>query len=591
MISKWLLSRSPIEQNKLGELSLIHSAKGIHFYANSDASIIRTSFGFFLLEGYILPRCSEDLEYNSTAELIWLLWQKFGLEWKDHVKGYFSIVAFFDENWIVLNDTLGLSKIYWTKDENQISNSFDSLVSILESITWNESALLSRQYFHRDIGEITILGEVKKSRSGIQLVLSHEKFHRDYYFEYSQLKSFQIDETCRPLDFVGIWKQVFPSMEKFAKNAHHVITLTGGKDARTGLALLKHFGKHVVGMTYGVPDSKDAIFASQLADAARIDHVIPPVLRLKEQWKDQVQSCVDTDSYYISPHRALRGHALSSVMNKKDSPWYWAGYMGGEWLMGLYPDGLVFPKWITNMKLNQSIAEIVFKGYSASLEVKDLAEEVDRLQSLVNTARDEKELQFIWMFEIGVLHHAQDLELAANSGGRPYPFMMDIDFIEKLFHSKYSFFFQDHATKNLLKRWRLYEWNIRIQDALMPSWGNVAFGKKGEYTPRVFLRGSLYWSIHKALHFVFERKKYPSSFTYTEEWRQMYLEFLTEAERLKIPFYSNEDILLLRNELVNAPLPRVEKSWLTFSRMVMVYLQYDKICRIRNGSQYHHPQK
>lgn len=589
MISKWLLSRSPIEQNKLGELKLIHSAKGIHFYANSDTSVIHTSFGFFLFEGYIFPRYSEDFEYNSTSELISVMWQKFGLEWKSHVKGYFSIVAFFDENWIVLNDTLGLSKIYWTKDENQISNSFDSLVSIVKSVTWNESALLSRKYFHRDIGEITILGEVKKSRSGIQVFLAEDKFHWDYYFEYSQLKSFPIDENCSPLDFVGIWKKVFPSMEKFVKDAHHVITLTGGKDARTGLALLKHFGKNVVGMTYGVPDSKDAIFASRLAKVANISHVIPQVPCLKDHWKDQVQACVDMDSYYIGPHRALRGHALSSVMNKEDSPWYWAGYMGGEWLMGLYPDGLVFPKWVTEMKLNQSIADMVFEDRNNILDVKDLADEVNRLQSLVNCAKDDKELQFIWMFEIGVLHHAQDLELAANSGGRPYPFMMDIDFIEKLFRSKYSFFFQDHATKNLLKRWKLYEWNIRIQDALMPGWGNVAFGKKGEYTPRVFLRGSLYWSIYKALHFVFEKKKYPSSFSYTEEWRQMYLEFLNEAERVNIPFYSKEDIFLMKNELVNSPLPRVEKTWMAYSRLVMVYLQYSKICTIRNGSQHRYP--
>jgi hypothetical protein len=220
-----------------------------------------------------------------------------------------------------------------------------------------------------------------------------------------------------------------------------------------------------------------------------------------------------------------------------------------------------------------------------------LVAEVQRIQKKVDQVSDSKSLQFIWMFEIGVLHHAQDIELAAVEGAYPYPFMMDVDFIQKLFRSKYSFFFQDHSTRNLLKRWKLYEWNIRIQQSLMPQWGNVPFGKKGEYTPNVFLKGSLFWSIYKAVHYLFEKKSYPSSFSYPEEWRAMYLEFFQLAEESGVPFYSKSDISHLKDQLMTGPLPRLEKSWMSFSRLVLVYLQYIKICRLRNGSQNHPPQK
>jgi hypothetical protein len=143
--------------------------------------------------------------------------------------------------------------------------------------------------------------------------------------------------------------------------------------------------------------------------------------------------CIDADSSFISPHRALRGHAFHEVFSGGQSPWYWGGYMGGEWLMGLYPDGLVFPNWLTEFKVKQSIAEIVFCDHNDYGDIDDLVTEVQRIQKKVDQVSDSKSLQFIWMFEIGVLHHAQDIELAAIEGANPYPFMMDIDFIQKLF--------------------------------------------------------------------------------------------------------------------------------------------------------------
>lgn len=590
-MSSWILSRAPIEQYRLGKLSLIHDAQSIYLYAESTFQVFQTAHGFFLLSGYVLPRCSEDLAYSDTKDLVQSMWAKYGLNWKNHIKGVYNLVAFFDDQWIVLNDTLGLSKIYWTSDGRIVSNSFDLLAGLVEDLTWNQSALLSRQYFHRDIGEITIVKNIKKSRSGIQFLYRGDQFQHDYYFDYFQLKNHPIESSWSPTDFVVIWEKVFQSMDKVQANANHVITLTGGKDARTGLALLKYFGKNVIGLTYGVPNSKDAVFASRLAKKANLVHVIPPLLKSKEQWYDQVLHCIDVDSSFISPHRALRGHAFHEVFSGSQFPWYWGGYMGGEWLMGLYPDGLVFPKWLTEFKVKQSIADIVFCDDNDFGDIDDLVAEVQRIQKKVDQVSDSKSLQFIWMFEIGVLHHAQDIELAAVEGAYPYPFMMDVDFIQKLFRSKYSFFFQDHSTRNLLKRWKLYEWNIRIQQSLMPQWGNVPFGKKGEYTPNVFLKGSLFWSIYKAVHYLFEKKSYPSSFSYPEEWRAMYLEFFQLAEESGVPFYSKSDISHLKDQLMTGPLPRLEKSWMSFSRLVLVYLQYIKICRLRNGSQNHPPQK
>ena len=589
-MSKWVLSLSEIEKDKLGHLSLIHAHQGIRLYAETNVSVTKTSFGFYVLSGYVLPRYNVKLNYTNTQDLIQQLWELYGSDWKYHVKGYFNLVAFFEDQWYVVNDTLGLSQVYWSKEAGQVSNSFDCLIKLAPELVWNPSALLSREYFHRDIGEITIVKGIKKSRTGIQITSMNAQLEQFYYFNSVALRQQQVMSATVPEDFIGIWESVNDGMEKVVPNAKHIITITGGKDARTGLALLKYFKRQVVGLTYGVPNSKDATFARRLAVNANIDHAIPPLPTTKEAWAAEVARCIEVDSSYISPHRALRNHALNAAVDN-ELPWYWGGYMGGEWLMGLYPDGLVFPKWLTDLELGKSLSEVVFNDHIELAEYLELEIEVERVQEHVNKAKSPKELEFIWMFEIGVLHHAQDLNLAFQAGAHPYPFMMDIDFIERLFQSRYSFFFQDHASKNLLKRWRLYEWNIRIQQKLMPNWGNIPFGKKGEYTPNVFLMGSMFWAIYKAGHYLFEKKAYPSSFSYTEEWRAMYLDFFNKMESQDIPFYPNSDIQKLKKELEDGPLPKVEKSWMAFSRLVMVYLQSNKILRLRNAAQDSHTEK
>jgi hypothetical protein len=589
-MTKWVLSLSEMDKDKLGQLSLIHVNQGARLYAEDGSPVTKTSFGFYILSGYILPRFEEKLNYSNTQDLIEQLWALYGTDWKHHVKGFYNLVAFFDSQWWVLNDTLGLSKVYWSQGTGQVSNSFDCLTNLAPELIWNPSALLSREYFHRDIGEITIVKSIKKSRTGIQITCKDAQLEQEYYFNCDALRHQPIHIATVPEDFIGLWESVINGMEKVVPNANHIITITGGKDARTGLALLKYFKRQVVGLTYGVSNSKDATFARRLAVKANIEHVIPALPNSSEAWTSEVASCIEVDSSYISPHRALRNHALKSAIGN-ELAWYWGGYMGGEWLMGLYPDGLVFPKWLTELELGKSIGEVVFYNHVELSEYQELEAEVERIQEQVNKAKSLKELEFIWMFEIGVLHHAQDLNLAFHAGAHPYPFMMDIDFIEKLFQTRYSFFFQDHASKNLLKRWKLYEWNIRIQQKLMPDWGNIPFGKKGEYTPNVYLMGSVFWAIYKAGHYIFEKKNYPSSFSYTEEWRAMYLDFFHRMEKRDIPFYSNAEIQNLKKQLEEEPLPKVEKSWMAFSRLVMVYLQSNKILRLRNAAQDSHPEK
>lgn len=589
-MQQWILAPSQFTQHLSPEFHHEVSANGLSL-CTKGLQLCRTKQGVFVYTGYIIPRQQTQLEYTDTNDLIFKLWDRFGEDWKFHVKGVFSWVGFMNEKWLVVNDQLSLSKIYWNEAQLIYSSSYDSVCVLSQEKSFNYSAFWSRKYFHRDIGEITLFNEINKTRAGVQFQFLNGSWSKDYYFNYLNLLSQPVDSQLIPEHFIPIWEKVLLSMNRLNPQSKHLITLTGGKDARTGLAILKHFNQTADGFTYGVPGSKDAVFAKKLSSQAGVRHEIPELPCDSALWEEEITRCLEADASFISPHRALRNSAFRKMSIDHKGAWYWGGYMGGEWLMGLYADGLVFPKWLTDFKKGDSLKENVLGGQENLSHCTDLVEEIERMQEDIGLIKNQKELQLVWMFEIGVIHHGQDIHLARENGLQPYPFLMDIDFIEQLFQSRFSFIFQNHDSKNLLQRWKLYEWNITIQNALMPQWSNIPFGKKGEYTPRIFSKGPWIWSLCKGLHYLFESKKYPSSYTYSEDWRKAYLNWLKDYELNDLPFYTKEDGQKLFEALSKSELAPTEKGWMEYSRWAMVYLQNKKMLKLSNANPICHIKK
>ena len=185
------------------------------------------------------------------------------------------------------------------------------------------------------------------------------------------------------------------------------------------------------------------------------------------------------------------------------------------------------------------------------------------------TGLSEKMQAFYGIFEIGIPHHSQDVHLSAGYWDYPYPVFLDIDFLEMLFRSRYSFLHKDNSSRNLLKRHGLYSLSMQLQHLLYPGLDLVPFGKRGTYNTREYLMGPLSWSAVKGFRYVSDRKKYPPSFAYGDTYRSFLTGWLEKAgdRRYMINDYFDTEKAL--EALIASPPLTAERQLHKFSNIVM----------------------
>jgi hypothetical protein len=245
------------------------------------------------------------------------------------------------------------------------------------------------------------------------------------------------------------------------------------------------------GYTYGNPESKDAVFAKLLANKLEIKHKIITPPNSTEWYAETYNEIINLGNSDINVHRA---HRLLTIKNIAEdlghNTSFYGGYLGGEFLMGIYYDNLIFPAIITNTWENNSKINYIdrLKKYFHRIENSNILELEERLKKLnsLNEKNTKEQKQFHALFELGIPHYAQDLFLASQHLKFPYPFFIDIEFLDLLFKSKYSFLYMNSNSKNPLKRYSLYKLNLSIQHLLYPKMDTIPFAKQGTYNTKEY---------------------------------------------------------------------------------------------------------
>lgn len=576
-MNSWLISgfKNNLKE-KEGYLSFPDENNVFTLFCSQSQSLNKLSNGgWYIQNGYWQLRDTLVNQYAelTNEQLIEYLLTNFSSDYPKMLKGIFTLVIYFNGRFQVLNDNLGLSSIYSTNEGDFfLSNSINCLKDFGCIKNLNFKSYLSRKRFGRDLGGITPFEKISRNVWGEHWDLDFSVKKKLYFHPMSL---FNDKQEVAVHEFESLLRRNLCEYEKRAGIIQHAVTLTGGKDARTALALLCAHQKDVVGLTYGRPESKDVIFAKKLSSFEGIAHLVLDGSNWDTQdllmiW-DEIYSL---DSPFISHHRAIRYVALKELHSLHGSCAIWSGYMGGEWLMGIYRDNLVFKDglmdWVEKGEESQTVGE---KGIFNSAEVNECF-------SFPNEwFKNKKRREFAVMCEIGIKHHQQDIEIAMQLGLSPQPFMLDVDWIEMIFKSKFSFVHQDNQSKNLFKRWSLYELNVKLQAALRPEWNNMVFGKKGNYTPNDFLRGRVIWSIMKGLNYLTDRNRYPPSFSYGYAWHTATLQVIEEmTEDSRFTFFDESEKESFKEEFSKLDWSRYsqERSYHPISQALSLYLLFKR---------------
>ncbi len=584
MLNSFVISTGFYNSNFLKEKQVIINNRFTFF---SDKTFHQTKTLQLIIDGYILPRNDIFDKYKNynQHELVLKLYDEFGDKFIHKIKGIFCVIILKDDTVHLYTDHFGLYKvfIYSNGSDYIISNSINNFKKFGISLIPDEVSICIKGLLKKNIGSNTSFKKIEQTQAAAKIIISDNVIISQYW-DYSVLIRSHVDLKIDYYEFVDLILTNFGNLIEFLKPQKHTITLTGGKDSRTGLSALIHLGIKPEGFTYGNNKSRDAIYASKLSKTARIDHYIFSPITSDDWFLSTTKKIIDTGNPEISLHRAHRYFAFDQMRRiTGENTIYYAGYLAGEFLMGLYYDDLIFPKFLTNFWDSGSVSSnetraLLSNNYikGSSVDINQLTETINKL-SCFDSKLSKQEQQFYGLFELGVPHHGQDIFLAGLFFEYVYPFFLDIDFLELLFRSRFSFLYKNNKSKNLLTRYELYNFNLNIQHILCPEIDIVPFGKRGSYNTKEYLRGRIYWSLVKSARYFMQSQKYPPSFSYDQSYRNYLLNILMQLQNDKtnvLNLYFDTDKAI--KEIKEIKGKNQESELHKYSNIVQLYLQLRK---------------
>ena len=541
------------------------------------------------IRGYILPRNSDYAGYGSTGqeELAASLYEKHGRAFTGHLKGYFIIIIFTPGEIDVFTDQAGLFRAFYSMqgDQFHLAGSagllgFAGLKPEFDSVSLGMQALFNRVPLH-----YTVFKGICKTTYGDSFCITEGKSERIRYWSPDDLPDYREDSTGPDIDeFADLFRTNAFNFNRFLKPQSGLITLTGGKDSRTILTALLASGLKPAGLTYGNEKSRDAYYAGLLAGEADIRHIVVQPPDAKEWFESEASKIVADMNPEINIHRSHRNYSFAQASGEtgRVSAFY-TGYLGGELLMGIYFDDLIFTDFVKTSWETGQITGIPEKLAASYLKKDNVLIDAiaDRiaLMKCMDRGISFRMKALHGIFEIGIPHHSQDLYLSSGYWDYPYPFFLDIEFLELLFRSRYSFLRKDNKTRNPVRRYDLYSLNMRVQHILFPGLDNVPFGKRGYYTTAEYLKGPLFWSAVKGYRYLTDRRRFPPSFAYGENYRSFLIEGLENVIESRSSVNDCFETGKALSDLKVSGALTTERLLHKYSDIVMFYLLEQKLKR------------
>lgn len=535
--------------------------------------------------GYLLPRNSLSSSFGNTGqhELVSRLYAEHGRSFTSHVKGRFVVIIMKAGQVEIYFDHLGLFRAFYHSagDRFMISGTVRQLQEAGAPGDPDRVSLAMQALFHRVPAKYTLYRDIFKTTGADCFIIDGNGISHSHYFTPVTLTENDGDKEDTGIEsFARLFSDSVTNFNSSLMPEKSFITLTGGKDSRTILAALLGAGIRPEGITYGNTLSRDAVYAAIVADKAGIPHTVitPPATR--DWFGSEARAIIDTGDPEISIHRSLRHFAFASAAgNTGRKSAFYTGYLGGELLMGIFWDDLIFTDFLKNLWSGvplKQLAEQRLNDYFIKTDHQLVMAVGDRIAGLACTdmALSHKMREFNAIFEIGIPHHIQDITLSSLFWDYPCPLYLDIEFLEMLFRSRYSFLFMDPSTVNPFRRHALYRLNMGIQHRLFPELDSVPFGKRGSYNNSEYLRGTLFWSIVKGYRFLTERKKYPPSFEYGKEYGEFLSGVLGDVVAAESPVNEFYDVTGAVDDLGKLVFPLQEKHLHKYSAIAALHMMY-----------------
>lgn len=521
--------------------------------------------GIFIF-GYILPRL--ETHYKNDPESLFNLYKEKGINFLQNFKGVFTMIILSKEDIIIATDQFGVSKFFYTIINNKIIavNNFHKLKKIID---YNISLHNIYLYFlfNYFIGDTTLYKEIKKSK-GAEIIKGGRKIEIKRYFDlYEFLRNRDIKyNRVTTFDYAPqFWRTLINQYLSYFGRSKIAQTLTAGLDSRMILAGFRSNGFNPDTFTFGNEKSMDVLYAKKIAKALNLRHsCIYPDKTFFENFENYAINTVYSGNGLVTLYRAHRFDAYKKLSQTIETVFF--GFIGSEVIRGgVYPDGLIYPKFVLELWLNKDLNIRNYLANSFIMVEEKTIKEVEEIVRGYNFYMNPD----THIFEVIVpLHFGQDIRLLEKLNINSVAPFWDIDFLE---FQKQTPFFVDNTRKKELstmghfKRRKGPYFSTKIVSVLDKDNAEISLGKG--YSPRDYDLSPIYAGVKFYLHRLFNKKAYTTpNFSYGV-WFKNFLK----------GYYSNNNLLFIKSKdeilsLINETKGHDELAFLSFVKNINVDL-------------------
>ncbi len=512
----------------------------------------------------------------NSSEL-YTLYYRYGIGTVNYIKGSFVVVLFNDTSneCIMISDRHNVLPFYYYFKNGLliISSSLRLLTQAANTRAVDKTALTQQLIFDYTLDDRTYFEEIKRVKPASIYKFNDNEFKCQQYWEVKNLYHSKLLKRNESLDLLA--EQLYENVQLYTSDSKRIlVSLTGGFDGRTNLAMLRKNKDEYLCYSYGMPGSRQIQIPESISKKLNIPYT--PVYcdeDFERQYPELGQMVVEFSNGTAPFTQAVFPYAYSRL--SKFSNTILTGLFGSEILRPLHNLGIII----------NDFSERIFLSDDPKSEIRNILTELTRLKylndNIIKISEEEvienifdlhiKRFEefdkitrfFMFIIEEGIRKYfSQEIQSERVYVTTRFPYF-DNDFIDLIYKTTFAGMYNGFLGKSKYKRRKgqlLYAW---IMKKYNPELLNIKLDRG--YKPADLIKP---FPINYLFigYGVYKTKRYYSKIgndTFdTTKWAKDYLEY-SRKSFTENDFFKKEIIEF--NELDN------DKKRLKFAHLLSIY--------------------
>lgn len=564
----WIISSKQIESEYVPQVY-----SGFYLYSDNSPISFESSKIAILYEGYILLRGNKSSVKSQTDEfLLRLVSSAFD---PNMIKGNYTLLILEPNNFKIVSDRFGIQKWFYYFDGSDffISNCLKSIVKVIKPKVSNTNMALYAITYHFVNGS-TIYEGIRHNEPAMIAEFVNGKISISKYWNPLSLLEIK-KQSVSISDIVHSLDGHIEELLQYSGDARISLSLTGGADTRNLLALLmkRNVKPHIY--TYGDPLSSDCSKAKFISKGLGLAHDIYNIKLTEDIFRRYAKEIVLKGNSLSSIHRAHRLIAVEEESQKADV--MFLGTLGGEFVKGVSEDYYIVPDVIFDNWTAKDLSSQQLVQYLKNKSVKSDSVNLLLLSQEISNSFLRGNVGMRKMLSLtnitAHLHDAQDLALYQTVMQYVFTPFLDIDYLETLFSSFYTFENKENVKSRVIRRIQNPIYASNFIRCAYPELGRFKYS--GEHVPDEVLVNPLYAAIRKAI-----RQKssgvYPPNFPLGRWMYDFVLSelMLCQSESVLSSVFDIDAMLGKLREQANN---KTESCWLQYTNPIMMKYIIDEM--------------